>query len=455
MKKNNQIIKLEQLAAEILSLKKERKQRRPIIIEFSGSPKSGKTTTITSLNIFLKRNNFNTVVLSERASICPIKDKKHPYFNIWTMCSTIAELIKHYSSKENVDIIIADRGIFDALCWFEWLHSNDTTENPRLEDNKYSALINFALMDTWTNIIDLVYVFQVPPETSILREYATLLTEKEGSIMNSKTLSSINIAITSAIKKFSPKFKKVEEINTSKDQHNQAQVGYNVTLNILTLLKEMLVEKIGYFDENIRSVLSNGINNYNDYSKIITTQNLQFGNRDKIENSQYIQPIPIAVITNRNKDKLLIVKKNNKRTSKNSPERERLLVYLGGHLREEDYLDHDIAKAIINGLHRELEEELHESISVEKSPKFLIYTPYNEKSKKHLAICHIVVLDLEGRKFKLAEDEFIQKKGKTKHGEVVRIKDLAKEYDDMEDWSKIILTEIFGLKVNPILRLNE
>ena len=53
MKKNNQIIKLEQLAAEILSLKKERKQRRPIIIEFSGSPKSGKTTTITSLNIFL------------------------------------------------------------------------------------------------------------------------------------------------------------------------------------------------------------------------------------------------------------------------------------------------------------------------------------------------------------------------------------------------------------------
>lgn len=448
--KNKQIEVLEVLATDILRLKKERKQRRPIIIEFCGSPKSGKTTTITSLNIFLKRNNFKTVVLSERASVCPVKDKKHPHFNIWTMCSTIAELIKFYSAKENVDIIIADRGVFDALCWFEWLNSNDTKENPRLEDDKYTALVNFALMDTWTNIIDLVYVFQVPPRTSILREYANLLTEKEGSIMNEKTLSSINASIGSAIEKHASKFKKVERIDTSENQNDQNQVGYNVTSNILKLLKEILIEKIGYFDYDIRAELSEGVNKY---ENIINNQILKFASRDIVEESNFIQPIPIAVITNKEKDRILVVKKNSKRTSKGSPERGRLLVYLGGHLREEDYLDNNLRKAINNGLHRELEEELNESISVEKSQKFLIYTPYNKKSEKHLAICHIIVLELDKRKFRLAEDEFIQKKGKTKHGEVVKIKDLAKEYDEMEDWSKLILKEVFGLKPNPTLLL--
>ena len=49
------IKELEKLAAEVLKLKQEREQRRPLLIEFCGSPKSGKSTTITSLNIFLKR----------------------------------------------------------------------------------------------------------------------------------------------------------------------------------------------------------------------------------------------------------------------------------------------------------------------------------------------------------------------------------------------------------------
>lgn len=47
------IEKLELLAGEVLELKKLHRQRRPIVIEFCGSPKSGKTSSITSLNIFL------------------------------------------------------------------------------------------------------------------------------------------------------------------------------------------------------------------------------------------------------------------------------------------------------------------------------------------------------------------------------------------------------------------
>ena len=44
---------LEQLAAKVLKLKNESIPRRPIIIEFCGSPKSGKSSCINSLNLFL------------------------------------------------------------------------------------------------------------------------------------------------------------------------------------------------------------------------------------------------------------------------------------------------------------------------------------------------------------------------------------------------------------------
>ncbi len=84
-----QIRELENLAGEVLALKKLHRQRRPIVIEFCGSPKAGKTSCINSLNIFLKRNGFKTAILSEHASFSPISDKYNPVFNVWTCSSAI------------------------------------------------------------------------------------------------------------------------------------------------------------------------------------------------------------------------------------------------------------------------------------------------------------------------------------------------------------------------------
>lgn len=442
------IKQLELLANEVLNLKVERNQRRPIIIEFCGSPKSGKSTTITSLNIFLKRNNFKTVVLTERASVCPVTRKTNPFFNIWTLTSAIAELIGYLATgKDKYDIIIADRGMFDALCWFEWLNSNYDGHNSYLDDNTFQVLENFALIDLWTNIIDIVYVFKVPPETSIQREYANLLTEQRGSIMRESILESFNLAIDRTIIKHESHFRKIIQIDTSEQQNNQNQVGYNVTHSILTTLKDLLIERIGYFDVSIRNELATGINSI----EILKGKLIKFGNRDVVEKEVYIQPIPIAIITNKNRDKILVLKKNKKRTSNSSPERNKLLVYLGGHLREEDFLDKSLAKAITRGLHREIEEELNESVAINSSESFLIYSPTNYKSQRHLAICHIITLDLENTTFNPTPEEFIMKKGRSKSGRVYKIEELREEIKDMEDWSRIILKEKFQLKIDPKL----
>ncbi|MBK6344263.1 MAG: hypothetical protein IPF41_17245 [Flavobacteriales bacterium] len=107
--KHGRIAELEKLAENVLRLKQLRGQRRPLLIEFCGSPKSGKSTTINSLNIFLRRNEFKTVVLTERASVCPIQSKTHPYFNLWTLSAAIAEILFHLDQgKDKVDVIISD-----------------------------------------------------------------------------------------------------------------------------------------------------------------------------------------------------------------------------------------------------------------------------------------------------------------------------------------------------------
>lgn len=92
------------------------------------------------------------------------------------------------TGKKKIDIIIADRGIFDALCWFNWLNTNPSDKNPYLSNENFKELTTFINNDIWKRNIDLIYVFIVGPKTSIEREYSALLTGKRGSIMREDVL---------------------------------------------------------------------------------------------------------------------------------------------------------------------------------------------------------------------------------------------------------------------------
>ena len=439
------IKELEKLAAEVLKLKLEREQRRPLLIEFCGSPKSGKSTTITSLNIFLKRNGFKTVVLTERASVCPIENKTHPFFNIWTMTSAISEIVKNLEQGDSrVDIIISDRGLFDALCWFEWLNTNPTLKAPYLDKDSYKRLENFILMDMWLNYLDLVYIFQVKPETSIKREYANLLTEKRGSIMREPVLDGFIKATDTIIEKHKDKFRDVKKIitDTEETDDDPNAVSYLVTAEILRNLKDLLIEKVGYVDNKLKSKLSRGVNPV----KLLQKEILKFDNRDKVESKDFLQPIPIAVITNPQRNKVLVVKKSPKRTSSSSPEREKLLLYIGGHVRAED-LKGDIFTTIERTLHREIQEEIGESISIQESEPFIIYTPDNNVSSRHFAVCYVIEMSLEDKKFNLTSDEFIKKTGTSKSGHILRVSEVMGEDTKLESWSVAILKQVFKRQV--------
>lgn len=439
------IRKLETLAQEVLSLKKLHRQRRPIVIEFCGSPKAGKTSSINSLNIFLKRNGFKTTILTERASVCPIPDKESPTFNVWTCTSTINE-INTEIGKANLaegmgpDIIICDRGIFDALCWFRWLKSRN-----KMDESEYNTLSRFALLNRWQRNIDLVYVFMATPEESIKREYANLLTDKRGSIMREDILEEYRKSIEDTYSEYKDAFRATSKIDTSNIEQNN--VGYQVTEQTLQTLKEMLMEKIGFVESSYLK-LHSGINCYSEISQGL--QNIQYGQRDDVEKrDDYIQPIAIAVVLSKSGDKILCVKKTEKSTKSNSPESGQTLLYVGGHMRKEDKSREccDSLDVLRNTLQREILEELGISLVINKEEiPFVIYTPDNEKSKKHLAIGWKVYID-EETKLRLDSYELVQKKGKSKSGTFVSFGNVTDSDIRLESWSRTILLNILSDKL--------
>lgn len=443
---------LEELAHDVLKLKNLHRQRRPIVIEFCGSPKAGKTSSITSLNIFLKRNGFKTAVLTERASICPISDKQSPAFNVWTCTSTINEINEridtaNISVENGVDVIICDRGIFDALCWFRWLESKE-----KMSEDEYKVLAEFSMLYRWQKNIDLVYVFLATPEESIKREYANLLTDKRGTIMREDILSEYSSAVMNTLKEYEDDFRATHIIDTT--NRNQNDVGYEVTEKTLLTLKEMLMEKIGYIRKT-DLLFSGGAC----YFKCIHDQfeHIEYGLRDSVEiSSDYVQPIAVAVILSKDKKKILCVKKSPKSTEKSSPEYDQTLLYVGGHMRKEDeskkcacFID-----VVRNTLERELFEELGISVVVDKAQDpFVIYTPNTAKSKKHIAIGWFVMLN-EDSKIRLDSYELIQKKGTSKSGTFVPIKDIFEPEFKLESWSRTILLDLLSDSLSPDQREN-
>jgi predicted NUDIX family phosphoesterase len=449
-KKRSQIInELQELATEVLKLKNVLRQRRPIVIEFCGSPKSGKTSCINSLELFLKRNGFFVEIIQERAGICPVANKHSPMFNIWTACMSISGMIGTLERKDvNCDILILDRGIFDACCWFNWL-----AEEKFMEKEQKEVIELFLLMKDFIDRIDIVFAFYARPEISIRREFTHLLTDKVGSIMNSRVLTEYYHQVEKTIKEKEKHFRKIIKIETS--DIDQDEVGKLVTEKTLETLRDLLMERIGYFNKcaTLEKILySKRIFNYDELSEALG--DIQFGFRNDVEkNEYYIQPIPILVITNKKRNKILTIMKKKASISKNSPEKKKLLLYVGGHVRSEDGINmqlNDLTEVFKKTLRREVREEIGISVQIDGIEPFFIYTPNSETEKKHIAICFLLEMDLETIKLRLDRTELILNSGTSRSGKFHDVTSISKKNNDMESWSIEIMEYCFSKHVMPL-----
>ena len=236
------IAALEEEAAQVLLMIEQnfQKQRetaksvRPFFIEFSGTPKAGKTTIINSLRLFLSRNRYTVNVLVERASTSRIVDKLHLDFNVWTACATLIQMLDAAQWPGRNKIVILDRGLFDALAWMDWLR-----ERGQLGDDDMQKVVEFLTIDHWRMFIDMVFIMLTTPEESLHREYKDQVTKKPGRIMNAAAIQKFNESLQTTKEHYGHLFPRITEVWTLGDTLPE-QTGREVVGKTLDTIRRIL-----------------------------------------------------------------------------------------------------------------------------------------------------------------------------------------------------------------------
>jgi len=161
----------------------------PLVVEFAGSPKAGKSTTIDIVTHFFKRTGFKTWAPAEGAS------KRTPYFlrrdlvafNAWALNYAISEIPTACYNVEAYDLVVLDRGPFDSLAWMRILK-----DKGELTPDEYDRIENFARHPKWANLVERIYLFTCSPKTSMDREHEAKRIRSDGTAMNPEMLQSLH-----------------------------------------------------------------------------------------------------------------------------------------------------------------------------------------------------------------------------------------------------------------------
>lgn len=172
-------------------------------MEFAGTPKSGKSTNIAIVDHFLRRVGFNVLSPSEGASKRTPRFLRvdWPAFNAWTATYALTQVLEGLYDPGKPQISILDRGLFDALAWFEMLENDDA-----IDGEFKRRMQEFLTIEKWRGSIDRVFLFTTTPEISMSRENNQMLIHDEGSAMNPERLAALNEAYETIQREFADQF---------------------------------------------------------------------------------------------------------------------------------------------------------------------------------------------------------------------------------------------------------
>lgn len=427
------------------SARYDQRARRPLVVEFAGVPKAGKTSTIGQIAAFFKRCGFRVEVVIERASVCPIRDKKHANFNIWTACTTLAQLLERTQDPPQADdpqILILDRGLFDSLCWLSMM-----ARLSRIRQKERKTVESFLLIDDWCKRISGVVVMSASPDDSMARERGHLpVPGAGGSIMNTKVLEQMCKTTAEVSEKHKKVFRIISVDTSSKSLRDNPQKTCEVIADqMLNWVEEHLREDILYVHKDMLvSCFGKKVSLRGKQAECVRKlfqEKGKFQPREVVEQDEsLVQALPVVVVRNKTGDVLRL--RRRERTDDN-PLHEKLVLWAGGHVRYED--SHN-GEAILHAAHRELHEELR--LEVEEDRLALlgaVYVDANGKTARHVAVVFEWRAESDDVAVSLSSAEFFERRGTSLSGKFVKIDDLVREVEDgtmTEPWSIEIVREL-------------
>lgn len=187
----------------------------PFFIEFTGSPSSGKTTNITELDKFLRREGFRVLRPQEGAEVIRHIGRDTPLYNIRTGLYALTKLIDE-SHGHLYDVVIFDRCIFDAYCWMMyWVEKN------KLSSEEKTLIQQFFLQRFWTDQITIAFFMICDPEIAMQREQRIALSTKLGETTNPETIRKLVERYKKAHEELSPLHPQIHLIDTTHMQEGE------------------------------------------------------------------------------------------------------------------------------------------------------------------------------------------------------------------------------------------
>jgi predicted NUDIX family phosphoesterase/thymidylate kinase len=408
--------------------------KRPLVIEFSGTPKAGKTTCVDAISKFFRRHRIPTYKVTERASVCPISDKTNFFFNIWTGNSSLNQMIAVL--EQRVKIIVLDRGLFDTLVWME-LHRTIGS----LPSDMFSKIEAYFLM--WANSVDIVVALSVDPDVSLQREFKDQITDIQGSIMNLELLSSYNERLHYCLEKYESSFRRIIPMDTTNRKPVDGVAA--IAFEVLAAASNLVDEEIAVVDlKFVRDQIpSNGV-----ILKVSEVFGFEYKLVDKVkwvrrteaeEDSVLVQLIPVAVI--RQKGKILVI---NARGVKHGTLINRNMIWAGGHVRKGDVKGTDFSWATFRDcLLRELREELQlppNLANLSQHPKAIVWDNTDPRSMQHLALFYEYSGDFPPAALHLREH--YESSAKSLFTEFRPLDQALAQLPDWESWSVLYLNQV-------------
>lgn len=220
---------------------------RPKFVEFSGTPKSGKSTCIDSVSHFFRRirlddqNPENTQAKFTILAPTEGASRRTPAFlrddlvafNAWSASYALTHILEGRHHSDRFHLAILDRGLFDALAWFQVLEMQGDISTADME-----KVHDFLLVDHWRSEVDTVFLFTADAETSLSRENEGKLIDAPGRAMNTEFIYLLNEAYAKTRERFEGEFKSVIPIDTSENvQSTPLSTSITVADHILELFR--------------------------------------------------------------------------------------------------------------------------------------------------------------------------------------------------------------------------
>ena len=243
----DELERLQTRAKEVLTDLVKNPPNSPKFVEFAGTPKSGKSTCIDIVSHFFRRieldttenpkhdkAKFSVLAPTEGASRRTPQFLKDDWvaFNTWSASYALTHILEGLYHSDRYHLAILDRGLFDALAWFQLLETRG-----EISESDKETVQRFLLIDHWRSEVDAVFLFTADEKTSLCRENRGNLIDRPGRVMNSDSLKELNDAYSEVCKQFTEKFNTVIRIDTS-DSTTPRSTAVKVANAILDLFTE-------------------------------------------------------------------------------------------------------------------------------------------------------------------------------------------------------------------------